>query len=116
MKDRVREAVFNLVGTHAKGMHAVDLFAGTGALGFEAISRGADPVTFIEQHFPTAQTIRQNAAVLGISERVQVFPANVFLWNPPEACRPTALGSCSVPRRIRSSPNARPKYWTCSID
>lgn len=83
MKDRVREAVFNLVGAHARGMHAVDLFAGSGALGFEAISRGAARATFIEQHFPSAQTIRQNAAALGVSDEVQVFPANVFLWAPP---------------------------------
>src|SRR5262245_7614130 len=41
MKDRVREAVFNLVGPDVVGQHAIDLFAGTGALGFEAISRGA---------------------------------------------------------------------------
>ena len=41
MKDRLREAVFNLVGTDIKGAHAIDLFAGTGALGLEALSRGA---------------------------------------------------------------------------
>ena len=41
MKDRVREAVFNLLGTAVRGKHALDLFAGTGALGLEALSRGA---------------------------------------------------------------------------
>src|SRR5919199_1250279 len=53
MKDRVREAVFNLLGPQVSGSHAIDLFAGTGALGFEAISRGALRATFIERHYPT---------------------------------------------------------------
>ena len=48
MKHRVREAIFNLVGLEAKGRHAIDLFAGTGALGLEALSRGATSATFIE--------------------------------------------------------------------
>ncbi len=80
MKDRVREAVFNLVGPAAAGKLAIDLFAGTGALGLEAMSRGAAAATFIEQHFPTARIVRQNAALLGIADRCQVEPANVFLW------------------------------------
>ncbi len=84
MKDRVREAVFNLVGTDAAGKHALDLFAGTGALGLEALSRGALRATFVEQHFPTARVVRQNAAVLGVADRCQVDSGNVFLWTPGE--------------------------------
>ncbi len=80
MKDRVREAVFNLLGPDLAGMHVIDLFAGTGALAFEAISRGADRGTLIEQHYPTAAIIRQNAAELGVSDRVEILPANVFIW------------------------------------
>ena len=48
-EDRVREAVFNLLGTQVTGSQAIDLFAGTGALGLEAISRGATHATFIER-------------------------------------------------------------------
>src|SRR5688572_16458652 len=62
MKDRVREAVFNLLGTTVEGCYVIDLFAGTGALGLEAISRGATGATFIERHFPTAKVIEENAA------------------------------------------------------
>lgn len=80
MKDRVREAVFNLVGPAVAGKQAVDLFAGTGALGLEAISRGASRATFIEQHFPTARAIRKNAALLGVAERSEVHSANAFIW------------------------------------
>jgi 16S rRNA (guanine966-N2)-methyltransferase len=82
MKDRVREAVFNLIGTDAAGRQAIDLFAGTGALGLEALSRGATRATFYEQHFPTARVIRQNAALLGVTERTLVESGNVFLWVP----------------------------------
>jgi 16S rRNA (guanine966-N2)-methyltransferase len=48
MKHRTREAIFNLVSTECTGVHAIDLFAGTGALGLEALSRGAASATFIE--------------------------------------------------------------------
>jgi 16S rRNA (guanine966-N2)-methyltransferase len=80
MKDRVREAVFNLIGPAVRGTHAVDLFAGTGALGLESLSRGSLAATFIEQHFPTARIIRENIATLGVEDRSRVVPGNVFLW------------------------------------
>ena len=80
MKDRVREALFNLVGPSVRGKHAVDLFAGTGALALEAISRGALSATLIEQHAPTAAVIRNNVAQLGVESLCQVVTANVFFW------------------------------------
>jgi 16S rRNA (guanine966-N2)-methyltransferase len=79
MKDRLREAVFNLLGGSVQGAHALDLFSGTGALGLEALSRGAARATFFEQHFPTADLIRQNIASLGVDDRAAVIPGNVFL-------------------------------------
>ncbi len=81
MKDRVREALFNLIGPAVVGKHAIDLFAGTGALGFEALSRGAASATFVERHFPTADMIKQNAETLEIANIVTVLPANVLLWS-----------------------------------
>jgi 16S rRNA (guanine966-N2)-methyltransferase len=80
MKERVREAVFNLLGPAVEGKHAIDLFAGTGALGFEALSRGADSATFVERHFPTAAAIRKNAESLEVTDRCTVLPANTLLW------------------------------------
>ena len=85
MKDRVREAVFNLVGPSIRGKHAVDLFAGTGAVGLEALSRGAARATFIEQHYPTAAILRQNVAALGADELCHVVTANTFLWARRQA-------------------------------
>jgi 16S rRNA (guanine(966)-N(2))-methyltransferase RsmD len=78
MKDRVREAVFNLV--EPKGTFAIDLFAGTGALGLEALSRGAEEALFIERHFPTAKLIEQNAEQLEIAERCRVLPGSSLVW------------------------------------
>jgi 16S rRNA (guanine966-N2)-methyltransferase len=99
MKDRVREAVFNLIGPTVRGMHAIDLFAGTGALGLEALSRGAVSATFVERHFPTADIIRQNAEVLGVTVRSTILPANVLLWSRrmPELPSIPLLVFCSPP-------------------
>jgi 16S rRNA (guanine(966)-N(2))-methyltransferase RsmD len=80
MKDRVREAVFNLIGPAVSGKHAIDLFAGTGALGLEALSRGAARATFVERHVPTARIIGQNIGVLGVAAQTAVISADAFLW------------------------------------
>ncbi|MBN1911848.1 MAG: RsmD family RNA methyltransferase [Pirellulales bacterium] len=80
MKDRVREALFNLIGPLDAGHHALDLFAGTGALGLEAVSRGAVRATFIERHFPTARVLRENIATLGVEALTEVVTADVFVW------------------------------------
>ncbi len=80
MKDRLRETVFNLIGPSIRGKHAIDLFAGTGALALESLSRGADRATLIEQHHPTANIIRQNAAVLGVERQTEIVAGNVFIW------------------------------------
>ena len=65
MKDDIREAVFNLVGGWTPGKAAFDLFAGTGAMGLEAMSRGASRAYLIERHFPTVKIIRENVACTG---------------------------------------------------
>lgn len=80
MKHRVREAIFNLVGLRAKGKHALDLFAGTGALGLEALSRGSLRATLIERHIPTAQVVRENVKTLGVESRCEVLTTSAFLW------------------------------------
>ncbi len=82
MKDRLREAVFNLVGPAIQGKHVVDLFAGTGALALEALSRGADRATLIEQHHPTAAVIRRNIATLGLEQQTELRIGSAFLHGP----------------------------------
>jgi 16S rRNA (guanine(966)-N(2))-methyltransferase RsmD len=99
MKERVREAAFNLIGPSVKGKHAIDLFAGTGALGLEALSRGAVRATFIEQHFPTADLIRQNTQALGVEAQTAVVPSNTFIWlrREPDLGPTPWLVFCSPP-------------------
>jgi 16S rRNA (guanine966-N2)-methyltransferase len=65
--DRVREAIFDVLGSRGgvEGLTVVDLFAGSGALGIEALSRGARHATFVERNGRTADAIVQNLAVVG---------------------------------------------------
>jgi len=99
MKDRVREAVFNLLGPGIKGKIAIDLFAGTGALGLEAISRGAIGALLIEQHYPTAEVIRQNITGVGIDQPCEVISADTFIWARRDPSLPESpwVVFCSPP-------------------
>lgn len=81
MKDRVRESLFDLLGVTVRGGLAIDLFAGTGALGFEALSRGATRAVFQERHFPTADVLRRSARELGVEDRCDVRSGDVLLWT-----------------------------------
>jgi 16S rRNA (guanine966-N2)-methyltransferase len=63
--DRVRETVFNWLGQDLAGQHCLDLFAGSGALGFEALSRGAASVVMIEISRRVCDALRRNAELLG---------------------------------------------------
>jgi 16S rRNA (guanine966-N2)-methyltransferase len=91
MKDRVREALFDLIGPAAvRGALAIDLFAGSGALGFEAVSRGAAGAFLVERHFPTAEALRRTARALGVADRVEVRPGDAFAWAKRPAELPAA--------------------------
>lgn len=81
MKHRVRESIFNLISVESAGKHAIDLFAGTGALGLEAISRGATSATFIERHVPTSRIVQENIASLGLEDRTTLLTTSAFLWG-----------------------------------
>jgi 16S rRNA (guanine966-N2)-methyltransferase len=80
MKHRVREAIFNLISTESAGRHVIDLFAGTGALGLESLSRGATSATFIVRHVPSAHVLEENIATLGLRERTKLLVASAFVW------------------------------------
>jgi 16S rRNA (guanine966-N2)-methyltransferase len=80
MKHRVREAVFNLIQDDIKGRHAIDLFAGSGALGLEALSRGAAAATLIELHHPTAREIQGSAEDIGLGGQTTVVTGDIFRW------------------------------------
>ena len=80
MKDNIREAVFNLVGGWIPGKAAFDLFAGTGAMGLEALSRGATRAFLIERHIPTVRIIRENVRNLDPDLPVVVASSDTFFW------------------------------------
>jgi len=71
---KVREAVFNILGDAVSGARVLDLFAGTGALGIEALSRGAAASVFVEDHPGALKVLRRNLAALGLGDRAIVWP------------------------------------------
>lgn len=75
--DMMRETLFNILGPRVDGSRFLDLFAGTGAIGIEAVSRGAAHVVFVEKHPATVRLLKENLASLQISSGVQVIPADV---------------------------------------
>jgi 16S rRNA (guanine966-N2)-methyltransferase len=99
MKHRLRETIFNLVSTEAEGLHAIDVFAGTGALGLEALSRGAARATFIERHVPTARVIEENVAALGVKDQCAVLVTSAFLWGKRDAANFANAGGGDAPAR-----------------
>jgi 16S rRNA (guanine966-N2)-methyltransferase len=75
--DRVRESIFGTLGERAEDARVLDLFAGSGALGIEALSRGAAAAVFVERDARAAETIRQNLAVTGLGASATVVRADV---------------------------------------
>jgi 16S rRNA (guanine966-N2)-methyltransferase len=83
--DRVRETVFNWLGQTLHGRTCLDLFAGSGALGFEALSRGADKVMLVESARQGVAALKQNAAKLSAQNvQVQHGDALQYLRGKPE--------------------------------
>lgn len=78
MPDHVREALFNLLRGHAEGEAVLDAFAGTGAVGLEAVSRGARRCVFIERDGKMARIIEQNVRDLGVEDRCDVVKADAL--------------------------------------
>jgi 16S rRNA (guanine966-N2)-methyltransferase len=76
--DRLRETLFNVLGPNVSGARFLDLFAGTGAIGIEALSREANEVVFIENHAPTAKLIRQNLEALNIRSGFTVMSVDAL--------------------------------------
>ena len=76
----VNQAIFNLVGPGIEGALVLDLFAGSGALGIEALSRGAAGVTFVDHQARGLAILRQNLDVLGLKERAHVVRGDVVRW------------------------------------
>ncbi|RUO66233.1 16S rRNA m(2)G-966 methyltransferase [Pseudidiomarina planktonica] len=83
--DRVRETVFNWLQFELHDARVLDLFAGTGALAFEALSRGAAHALMVEQHAPAARCLSENIKTLNAAGQVLQADALKVLLTPPEA-------------------------------
>jgi len=83
--EKVRQALFNILGPPAGDTHVLDLFSGSGALGLEALSRGAASVTFVERARPALAALRGNVDTLGVAAQVTIAPVDVarFLAATP---------------------------------
>ena len=86
--DRVREAIFNLLRQLVPGRSVFDLFAGSGALGLEALSRGASHATLVESNPRVAAVLRRNIGHLQYQDRTTIVTADVFRWVERGACWP----------------------------
>jgi 16S rRNA (guanine966-N2)-methyltransferase len=74
---KVREAIFSILGEAVSDVRVLDLFAGTGALGIEALSRGAAEAVFVEDHPGALRVLRRNLEDLGLTAQAQVLPLPV---------------------------------------
>ncbi len=88
MGERIRNALFNSIGSEIEGVNVLDAFAGTGAIGLEAISRGAKRVTFIEKDRIAQKVLAKNITALGVEARTTIVRTTVNGWvetaSPPE--------------------------------
>jgi 16S rRNA (guanine966-N2)-methyltransferase len=75
--DRVREALFSILGERAAAEKILDLYAGTGSLGIEALSRGAASVVFVERSKEAVAALQANVEALGLRERARILPSSV---------------------------------------
>jgi 16S rRNA (guanine(966)-N(2))-methyltransferase RsmD len=78
--DKVKEALFNILRGEILDVRMLDLFGGTGAVGIEALSRGAREVTFLDSSRLAVKTIRENLAVTHFEGKASVFQVDAFSW------------------------------------
>lgn len=76
--DRVKENLFNIIGREVIGQRWLDLFAGTGQVGIEALSRGADSVLFVDNNRAAIKTIQANLESTGLTEGARVVQTDAF--------------------------------------
>lgn len=78
--DRLRETLFNVLAAHIEDATFLDLYAGSGAVGLEALSRGAQSVTFVERAQPALTVLRRNLARLGITAGFRVYAGSTMAF------------------------------------
>jgi len=96
MSDKIRGAIFNLLGD-VQGLSVLDAFAGSGALGFEAISRGATHALLIEIDKKALSTIEQNIKTLELEDRVKLSKRNIKAWSDENLNKKFDIVFCDPP-------------------
>jgi 16S rRNA (guanine966-N2)-methyltransferase len=86
--DRVREALFSMVGQDLSGISVMDLFAGTGALGIEALSRGAQSAVFVDKSSRAVGLIRRNVTICGLEEASRTVRWDLTKGLPAQSTPP----------------------------
>ena len=101
--DRLREALFNILvhsyGDPVTGARVLDLFAGTGALGIEAVSRGADFALFVDDGVEARALLRNNTEALGLGGTTRIFRRDATKLGPVYPLEPFTLGFLDPPYR-----------------
>jgi 16S rRNA (guanine966-N2)-methyltransferase len=101
--DRLREALFNILvhsyGDPVTGARVLDLFAGTGALGIEAVSRGADFVLFVDDGVEARSLLRNNTEALGLGGTTRIFRRDATKLGPVHPLEPFTLAFLDPPYR-----------------
>jgi 16S rRNA (guanine966-N2)-methyltransferase len=98
--DRVREALFSVLGTRVEGARVLDLFAGSGALGIEALSRGAADATFVDSAPAAIRVLKANLEALGATADVRRADVRRFLGAASAAARQYDLVFLDPPYRL----------------
>jgi 16S rRNA (guanine966-N2)-methyltransferase len=102
--DRVKESLFNILGGRVVDAHFLDLFAGTGSVGLEALSRGARQAVFVEISGRAIKTLKRNLELTGLTEGAEVIQQDVFKFIAREAGTPFDEASTSSAQRLRAAP------------
>ena len=90
--DRLRETLFNVLAPRIQGAAFLDLYAGSGAVGIEALSRGARSAEFVDESRAAIEVLRANLAQFGIGNQARIYPGSVGNW-----LRRAAAGRASDP-------------------
>ena len=80
MGERVRSAIFNSIGGEVRDAYVLDVFAGSGAIGLEALSRGASHVTFVEKDRVAGRVLAENIDLLGVANRSKLIKTSAHSW------------------------------------
>ncbi len=99
--DRVKTALFDILSTEVEDARFLDLFAGTGSVGIEALSRGASRATFIEMNSTILKLVRENLRITGFTERAETLHSDAFKFL--QAYQAYQAAQTSAPSSVRVS-------------